>query len=356
MLAKVTRPDGSEVSFGYDSLGRRVRKTYRGQTTRWVWDGNVPLHEWVEGQLEPLEEPSAAHAWGEDPLIKKREAELAELLSQGPPARGTKRLPITWLFEPESFAPLAKLVGDARHSIVTDHLGTPVSMLDGQGREVWASEIDTYGALREPRGERSACPFRWPGQYEDVETGLYYNRFRYYDAEAGQYVAQDPIGLWGGRELYSYPLDPLTRFDPLGLTACGEAALDNNALVNAIEGDGAALRALGNRTPVVSPQTVREFLKGSGAQRAALGDAGARQANAKKLREFLSARGGRVGAPSTPSGRAAAEAAGARRTARNVRQGSAGDPAVVDSAVQDGIPLITRDQRLLSNFPFTEPF
>jgi hypothetical protein len=40
--------DGSEVTFEYDALGRRIAKTYRGQTTRWVWDGNVALHEWVE--------------------------------------------------------------------------------------------------------------------------------------------------------------------------------------------------------------------------------------------------------------------------------------------------------------------
>ncbi|MEY4512966.1 MAG: hypothetical protein RLZZ450_5088 [Pseudomonadota bacterium] len=54
MLGKVTRPDGSAVTFAYDPLGRRVSKTYRGQTTRWVWDGNVPLHEWVEGSLVSL--------------------------------------------------------------------------------------------------------------------------------------------------------------------------------------------------------------------------------------------------------------------------------------------------------------
>ncbi len=143
----------------------------------------------------------------------------------------------------------------------------------------------------------------------------------------------------------------------LAHNACpGVVAMDNNALVNAIEGDGAAARALRGRAPVVSPQSAREFLKGSAAQRAALGNAGARRANAKTLRQFLRDRGGRLGAPSDASGRAAAEAAGARRTARNIRQGSAGDPAVVDSAVKEGIPLMTRDANLLEKFSFTEPF
>ncbi len=45
MLARVVRPDGWVVEFGYDVLGRRTFKKFRGKVTRWVWDGNVPLHE-----------------------------------------------------------------------------------------------------------------------------------------------------------------------------------------------------------------------------------------------------------------------------------------------------------------------
>ncbi|HWO14721.1 MAG TPA: DUF6531 domain-containing protein, partial [Polyangiaceae bacterium] len=48
MLTEVTRPDGERVSFSYDALGRRITKTYRGRVTHWIWDANVPLHEWVE--------------------------------------------------------------------------------------------------------------------------------------------------------------------------------------------------------------------------------------------------------------------------------------------------------------------
>ena len=47
-------------------------------------------------------------------------------------------------------------------------------MFDESGSEVWGAEIDAYGGLRNVRGERAECPFRWPGQYEDIETGLYY--------------------------------------------------------------------------------------------------------------------------------------------------------------------------------------
>lgn len=71
--------------------------------------------------------------------------------------------------------------------------------------------------MRQGRGKPQDCPFRYQGQYEDVETGLYYNRFRYYDPEAGSYISQDPAGLKGGWEFYAYVKDPCTWIDPFGL-------------------------------------------------------------------------------------------------------------------------------------------
>ena len=236
MLAKVTRPDGETVEFGYDPLGRRIWKKYRGKTTRWIWDGNVPLHEWVE--LD-------AAAFGNDevapPTAAADHAAAARLAAQlttsrpaqgPPPAEGTKAHPITWVFEPESFAPLAKLVGTDRYSIITDHLGTPMSMLDAEGRQTWAADTDAYGDLRNVVGDRQACPFRWPGQYEDAETGLYYNRFRYYQPSVGHYIQADPIGLRGGLQLYGYVRDPLTWVDPLGL--CGQSGQPNENVASSM--------------------------------------------------------------------------------------------------------------------------
>ena len=223
MLAVVRRPDGTCVEFEYDALGRRVAKTYRGQTTRWVWDGNNPLHEWVEGELEAPPAVEFIAPWMDDAIIKRREAELSEHLAQGPPERGTREAPITWLFEPESFSPMAKLSAAGKFSIVTDHLGTPVGMYSETGEVVWSAGISAYGELRDFEGNsRHACPFRWPGQHEDAETGLYYNRFRYYDAEAGQYASQDPLRLEGGKRPHGYVHDPLTWTDCLGLTALNE--------------------------------------------------------------------------------------------------------------------------------------
>jgi RHS repeat-associated protein len=102
-------------------------------------------------------------------------------------------------------------------SIVTDHLGVPTTLVDERGREVWAAELDIYGEVREIEGSRHACPFRFAGQYEDAETGLYYNRFRYYDPRAGLYISRDPLGFEGGINPFAYVADPLVSVDPLGL-------------------------------------------------------------------------------------------------------------------------------------------
>ncbi|MDJ0367930.1 RHS repeat-associated core domain-containing protein [Hymenobacter sp. H14-R3] len=183
-LVEVTRPDGYAVTFAYDAFGRRVSKRFRGKVTRWVWDGSQPLHEWQE-------------------------------LEVGPGAGSVQDL-TTWLFEEHSFAPLAKLTEHGAYSVVSDHLGTPLALYDRQGKVTWEMSLDSYGAVRQGKGRAQDCPFRYQGQYEDMETGLYYNRFRYYDPAMGSYLSHDPLGLVGGFNLYSYVADPNLLIDPFG--------------------------------------------------------------------------------------------------------------------------------------------
>ena len=121
---------------------------------------------------------------------------------------------------------MAKLVGDQSYSIITDQIGAPIEVLDQSGASVWSSSrISGYGVLRDLEGGRDFCPFRFQGQYVDIETGLYYNRFRYFDPEAGQYISQDPIGLAGGNPtLYAYVSDQNTFIDIFGLNCSSDAA------------------------------------------------------------------------------------------------------------------------------------
>ena len=121
--------------------------------------------------------------------------------------------------------PAAKLVGDKSYSILTDHLGTPYEAYDESGEKVWSAEYDLYGNIHTLEGEKGFIPFRYQGQYEDIEIGLYYNCFRYYSPESGTYISQDPIRLAGGLAFYGYVMDCNGWIDPWGLSS---AALRRN--------------------------------------------------------------------------------------------------------------------------------
>lgn len=104
---------------------------------------------------------------------------------------------VTWVYDGTSFTPVAKVAGGERYTIVHDYLGTPTQAYDSGGNLVWEMLLDVYGGVMESRGDRSLVPFRYQRQYEDTETGLYYNRFRYYSPKMGMYISSDPIGLAG---------------------------------------------------------------------------------------------------------------------------------------------------------------
>jgi RHS repeat-associated protein len=123
------------------------------------------------------------------------------------------------VFEDGTFVPTARITDRGSESIVTDYLGTPNVMFDGNGNKTWEADLDIYGRVRTFAGRSlNECPFRYQGQYEDSETGLYYNRFRYYDPDIGNYLSQDPIRLAGGDKLYAYVHDPNSWIDVLGLS------------------------------------------------------------------------------------------------------------------------------------------
>jgi RHS repeat-associated protein len=181
-LATVELPDGKHVSFEYDALRRRTcKRVYDSQgdrpvaEVRWTWDGVTPLTEF-----------------------------------------DSERGATTWLFEPETFNPLAKLAAGKIWGVLPDHLGTPTELVREDGNVDWRGESDSFSGV-DPREQTTQCPFRWPGQYQDQETGLHYNRFRYYDPKTGLYISQDPIGLAGGLHPYGYVPDPNAWIDPLGL-------------------------------------------------------------------------------------------------------------------------------------------
>ncbi len=190
-------PEGEFTAhYHYDALGRRVRKTvdYRNrgtETTRFLWQGYRLLQEQRDN--------------------------------------ATRR---TWSYDPASpWAPLAAIeqAGNAPQADIywlhTDLNSAPLEVTDADGNLRWSGQYDTFGELRGQTpgsdGLRTSAayaqPLRFAGQYQDNESGLHYNLFRYYEPEVGRFTTQDPIGLAGGWNLYQYAPNPYTCVDPLGL-------------------------------------------------------------------------------------------------------------------------------------------
>ena len=200
MLRSVTRPDGKTVTFRYDALGRRIEKVFDGRVYRYLWDGDVILHEWDYAEADRPN--TVVTEAGEVTLDRPEPVENL----------------ITWVYDSDSYVPTAKIVGDRHYSIISDYIGRPVQAYDDNGNIVWQADYDIYGNVRNLNGSRQFIPFRLLGQYEDEEIGLYYNRFRYYDPRIGNYISQDPIRLAGNNPtLYAFVTDPNLWVDVFGL-------------------------------------------------------------------------------------------------------------------------------------------
>ncbi|QHF10610.1 sugar-binding protein [Pseudomonas syringae UB303] len=175
----------STSSYQYDSLGRRVGKQsdIKGQTDHrlFLWQGLRLLREESPGQSS------------------------------------------LYLYEPGSYAPLARVdekEGEVENKVYyfhTDQIGTPLEMTDAEGQIVWQAKYRPWGAIEKLVVNEVEQNLRFQGQYFDVETGLHYNTFRYYDPEIGRFITQDPIGLSGGDNLYQYAPNPNGWVDPFGL-------------------------------------------------------------------------------------------------------------------------------------------
>ena len=230
MLASVTRPDGTLIVISYDPMGRRVSKTLRGCITHWYWNADVPLHVQHEYASDASGQPAIELQEVYSPDVHRGDSD-SESLQEGDDKRGwanTSNCSInqaltTWLFTPDSVSPFAVTAEADVRSVVTDYLGTPISMVDSKGETVWTSSLTIYGKSVGSDNRTDSCPFRWPGQYEDEETGLHYNRFRYYDPDAGGYISQDPLRLASDEaNLFRYTSDPNSIIDPFGLFGSGK--------------------------------------------------------------------------------------------------------------------------------------
>jgi RHS repeat-associated protein len=119
--------------------------------------------------------------------------------------------------------PVALLQDGELYQIHSNQLAAPEVITDTWGTVVWRWTPKPFGdslADEDPDGDGQRFTFnlRFPGQYFDAETGLYYNYYRDYDPNTGKYTTSDAIGLEGGINTYAYVGgNPISYTDPTGL-------------------------------------------------------------------------------------------------------------------------------------------
>jgi RHS repeat-associated protein len=190
-LREVRTPEGAIWKYKYDAFGRRIEKSTAGKTVAYLWDGNAIIQESSSDQTQ------------------------------------------FWINLPGSSTPIATVQGGEIFSVVCDHIGTPQELFDQHGRLAWHASYRAFGhaEIKNDTG-RVQCNFRFKGQYYDKESGLHYNRFRYYDPRVGRYICQDPLRLAGGINSYSYARNPVSWIDPLGLSDFQPTVLGPDATVH----------------------------------------------------------------------------------------------------------------------------
>ncbi|QBH98767.1 hypothetical protein EKN56_11785 [Limnobaculum zhutongyuii] len=100
-----------------------------------------------------------------------------------------------------------------------DPNGMPLRLYDAEGEIAWSAHYTAFGRVDQLDAIKVKQPLRFLGQYFDEESGLHYNRHRYYDPRTGIFVSQDPIGLAGGSNPYQFALNTFSWADPLGLAS-----------------------------------------------------------------------------------------------------------------------------------------
>ena len=187
-LASVTT-NGTTVSYVYDGFGRRVKRTQGSTVNYFVYDGQNLLLE-TDGSGTVLREYT--YYPGTDAPYSLR------VWSGG---TATK-----YYYTMEAPGHVSGLVNTSR-AVVNQYAYTP-----------WGQPESTTEAVSQP--------LRWMARELDPTTGLYYVRARWYDPDLARFNSEDPIGLKGGINQYSYAFNAPTNFrDPSGLCTLWETVI-----------------------------------------------------------------------------------------------------------------------------------
>ena len=206
--AEIFKKDGTKETwtYSYDALGRRIGKGRLKNEE--VSETSFP-HDLSGNDLEN----QTRFVWDGSHLLQ-------EIHPDGK---------YTYIYaDQDSYEPLAQVrdwtnrEGESKQEINyfhCDQIGIPREMTDKDGNLLWFGNYTGWGRLKEETKVTDSAyqPFRLQNQYADRETGLHYNFFRYYEPDAGRFVNQDPIGLYGGENLYWFAPNVQIWVDFLGL-------------------------------------------------------------------------------------------------------------------------------------------
>ncbi|WP_230580740.1 RHS repeat domain-containing protein, partial [Xenorhabdus bovienii] len=197
-LIGVLTPGGQQWDYRYDAFGRRTEKVcgQAGMRTTYLWDGDVPaeIREYRHNRLY-----SIRHLVFDGWQLLAQQVQFFTL-------------------NPENRHEL--LAGEIQTQYaVCAPTGEPLALFDAGGHRVWRQPAQSlYGLRLGVPGENAELNpgLKFAGQWLDEESGLVYNRFRYYSPVASCYLTPDPIGLLGGENPYAYVHNPTGQIDPLG--------------------------------------------------------------------------------------------------------------------------------------------
>ena len=177
--------NGTSYTFGYDPFGRLVRKSVAGAVSRrFVWEGDNLAAEF-DGTGAVLAE-YAYYPGGLDNLYAIR-------------------------------------VGGVNYYARTDAMGNVRALTNGSGSVSRTYNYDEWGQLyatsQDIQGFNGLDRARFKGAlWMGPELDLYFMRNRWYEARTGRFLSEDPIGLEGGINPYTYAGgDPINGTDPTGL-------------------------------------------------------------------------------------------------------------------------------------------
>ncbi|ROP59946.1 RHS repeat-associated protein [Enterobacter sp. BIGb0383] len=185
-LRQLETPDGKRWEYRYDSFGRRISKRCGDEEVRFLWDGDQPAEVRHYRNGECVSRRHWVHN-GWELLVQQRQI-----------------TPEKWETD----------------FVTSDQNGAPQALYGDDGVLRWQPPKATLWGRRTVNDDSPDPGLGFAGQYRDSESGLCYNRFRYYDPDGGCYISPDPIGVLGGESNYGYVHNPVGWVDPFGLAGC----------------------------------------------------------------------------------------------------------------------------------------